>query len=51
MKTIRIFLSSPSDVAAERTLARGVIADLQKRYVGSFLLQPVFWEDLPLGSD
>ncbi len=51
MKTIRIFLSSPGDVAAERTLARGVIADLQKRYTGSFLLQPVFWEDLPLGSD
>ncbi len=50
MKTLRIFLSSPGDVAAERDLARGVIADLQKRYTGSFLLQAVCWEDLPLSS-
>lgn len=51
MKTVRIFISSPGDVDAERILAREIIADLQKRYVGSLLLQPVLWEEIPLGSD
>jgi tetratricopeptide (TPR) repeat protein len=51
MKTIRIFISSPNDVATERDKARQVIADLQRRYIGNLLLEPVFWEDLPLRSD
>ena len=51
MTTIRIFISSPGDVAEEREKAREVIAQLQRRYGSSVLLQPVLWEDLPLKSD
>ena len=45
--TVRIFISSPGDVAEERDQARRVIAGLQKQYSG-VTLQPVLWEDLPL---
>jgi len=51
MQTLRIFISSPGDVQEERQAARRVIADLQKRYGEEALLQPVFWEDLPLQAD
>lgn len=51
MKTIRIFISSPGDVAEERTRAREVILSLQKRYAGFFTLEPLLWEDLPLQAD
>src|ERR1700677_2105293 len=51
MQTIRIFISSPGDVAEEREKAREVIAQLQRRYGTSIILQPVLWEDLPLKSD
>jgi hypothetical protein len=46
-RTIRIFISSPGDVAAERDKARRVIDDLQRHYSGA-ILQPVLWEDLAL---
>ncbi|MEM9752997.1 MAG: hypothetical protein AAF916_06385 [Planctomycetota bacterium] len=48
MKTIRIFISSPGDVAEERKHAERVIRELQKRYAGHVNLVPVLWEDLPL---
>ena len=49
-QTIRIFVSSPGDVAAERELAREVIASLQGPYAGRAKLVPLLWEDLPLGA-
>lgn len=51
MKTIRIFISSPGDVAEERQKAREVIASLQARYAGRFRLLSVLWEDMPLQVD
>jgi len=51
MKTIRIFISSPGDVAEEREMARQVVQGLRKRYASYFDLQPVLWEYLPLQAD
>ncbi len=48
MRTFRIFISSPGDVAEERDKAKQVIADLQRRYEGQATLIPVLWEDLPI---
>jgi len=50
-KTVRIFISSPSDVEEERNRARQVIDDLKDRYDPFLQLCPVFWEDLPLESN
>lgn len=44
---IRIFISSPGDVAEEREQARRVVASLQRLYPG-VTLQPVLWEELAL---
>jgi tetratricopeptide (TPR) repeat protein len=51
MKTVRIFISSPGDVAEERERARQVVEGLRRRYAGQFHLLPVLWEDLPLQAD
>ena len=51
MKTIRIFISSPGDVAEERDRARQVVEQLRRRYAGQFDLKAVLWEDLPLQPD
>ncbi len=51
MGKIRIFISSPSDVAEERLKAREVIFRLQGRYAGQAELVPVLWEELPLQAD
>ena len=51
MKTVRIFISSPGDVAEERQRARDVVAQLQPRYAGRLALAPMLWEDLPLQAD
>jgi hypothetical protein len=51
MRTIGIFISSPSDVSQERERAREVIESLRRRYSRHFALKPVFWEDLPLEPD
>ena len=48
MKTLRIFISSPGDVAEEREKAKQVIADLQRRYGDAATLVPVLWEDLAI---
>ncbi|WP_442508908.1 SUMF1/EgtB/PvdO family nonheme iron enzyme [Novipirellula sp. SH528] len=46
-RTIRIFISSPGDVAEERDGARRVVEGLQRMYPGTRLL-PVLWEELAL---
>ena len=51
MDTLRIFISSPGDVAEERERARQVVQGLRRRYARHFELVPVFWEDMPLGLD
>lgn len=51
MKTIRILISSPGDVAEERDRARQVVEQLRRRYVGQFDLKTLLWEDLPLQAD
>ncbi|MEE4260950.1 MAG: tetratricopeptide repeat protein [Bacteroidales bacterium] len=47
-KSIRIFISSPGDVAEERTLTRKVIERLQGEYSGLVTLDPIYWEHEPL---
>ncbi len=44
MKTLRIFISSPSDVRDERQIAGRVIERLQGRYWSFVRLDDVFWE-------
>lgn len=51
MQTIRIFISSPGDVAQERERASQVIESLRRRYARKFHLIPIFWENLPLEPD
>ncbi len=51
MQTLRIFISSPGDVAEERERARQVVQGLRRRYARHFDLVPVFWEDMPLGLE
>jgi hypothetical protein len=51
MKTIRIFISSPGDVAEERDRARQVVEQLRRKYAGRLKLKAVLWEELPLQAD
>lgn len=51
MQQLRIFISSPGDVASERQRARELIDNLQRRYAKRFILKSIFWEDLPLAPD
>ena len=48
MRNVRIFVSSPEDVAEERFLAHGVIERLQGEFAGHARLHPLFWEQEPL---
>ena len=48
MKTIRIFISSPSDVEVERQIAIQVINRLSQKYQNSIQLKPILWEREPL---
>ncbi len=48
MQTIRIFISSPGDVADERERAKSVVEELRRRYAGRLQLCAIFWEDIPL---
>ena len=47
-KTIKIFISSPSDVLYERQIARRVIAKLGKEFAALARLEALLWEDMPL---
>jgi WD40 repeat protein len=51
MNSLRIFISSPGDVSEERDKARQVIAGLQRQIGDDLVLNPVLWEELPLGAD
>ena len=48
MLIVRLFVSSPGDVGAERVTAQRVIARLQGEFGRSVDLQPFFWEHEPL---
>ena len=45
---LRVFISSPSDVAEERLIARRVIGRLGARFGDAIHFEPVFWEHRPL---
>jgi WD40 repeat protein len=47
METIRIFVSSPGDVAAEREKAREIIERFCGEFRGQVQLDPFMWEDEP----
>src|SRR6187431_459575 len=48
LKSLRIFVSSPGDVAEERLIARRVIGRLEAQFGDVVQLKPVFWEHEPL---
>lgn len=48
MKTVRIFISSPGDVAAERLKAADIFERLQTEFSGRLLIEPYFWEHEPM---
>ncbi|MEZ0300343.1 MAG: hypothetical protein ACAI35_28135 [Candidatus Methylacidiphilales bacterium] len=50
MKTIRIFVGSPGDVAEERHQVKTAIDAIQKRYHEHARIIPLFWEELALLS-
>ncbi|MEJ0035623.1 MAG: tetratricopeptide repeat protein [Gammaproteobacteria bacterium] len=48
LKTLRIFISSPGDVAQERLIARRVIGRLDSQLGDTLSLEAVYWENHPL---
>jgi hypothetical protein len=48
VKKLRIFVSSPGDVAEERARAEGVLRRLAEEYRGSVQLDVVLWEHEPV---
>ncbi len=48
MNRIRIFISSPGDVADERQRALAVVERLQQEFSGTLVLEPLLWEQEPL---
>lgn len=48
LKSLRIFVSSPGDVAEERLIARRVIGRLEAQFGDALKLEPLFWEHEPL---
>src|SRR5262245_34615261 len=48
MPTVRIFVSSPGDVAEERNVAVSTIRELQAEFQGRLVLVPILWEQMPL---
>ena len=51
LMSIKIFVSSPGDVAQERFLAEKVLVRLQNVYRHVCKLEPIFWEHEPLTAD
>jgi tetratricopeptide (TPR) repeat protein len=47
-RIIRVFISSPGDVAEERAKAREILEQLQRYYGERVTIVPVLWEELPL---
>lgn len=48
LSTLRIFISSPGDVAEERLIARRVVRRLDSQVGEVLRLEPIFWEHAPL---
>ena len=48
LKSLRVFVSSPGDVAEERLIARRVIGRLEAQFGDVLHLEPLFWEHEPL---
>ena len=48
MKTLRIFISSPSDVRSERVRAYDVVQRLQTKYRAFIKIEAILWEDEPM---
>jgi WD40 repeat protein len=48
MKTLRIFISSPSDVRAERVRAYDVVQRLQTKFRAYIKIEPILWEHEPM---
>jgi tetratricopeptide (TPR) repeat protein len=48
MTALRVFISSPGDVAQERAIARRVLGRVQGAYRGRLRLEPLVWEQQPL---
>jgi Domain of unknown function (DUF2610) len=48
MKSIRIFVSSPGDVGAERVKAQEIFDRLNTEFSGHLHLEPYFWEHEPM---
>ena len=48
MDRLRVFVSSPGDVAEERILAQRVIERLRGEFAGRAVIEPIFWEHEPL---
>src|SRR5208283_5565261 len=48
MKALRIFISSPSDVRAERVRAYDVVQRLQTKFRAFIKIEPILWEHEPM---
>lgn len=48
MKTVRVFISSPGDVGAEREKSAEIFARLQSEFSGRIAIEPYFWEHEPM---
>lgn len=47
-RQVRVFISSPGDVIAERQVAKMVLGRLNEEFAGRLLLVPILWEEEPL---
>jgi WD40 repeat protein len=48
LRRMRIFISSPGDVAEERVLANNLVRRLADEFANRLCIEPVFWEHEPL---
>ena len=48
LRTLRIFVSSPGDVGAERLAAQRVVERMAREFGHVFALEPIMWEHEPL---
>ncbi len=48
LKTLRVFISSPSDVRPERLIAKRVVERLGREFSYHFQVEPIMWEREPL---
>jgi len=50
MRKIRVFISSPSDVEAERSIAMTILNRLNRRYKEHLNIEGIFWKEKPLSA-